>query len=73
MIKAGNEEERYFIQDWMQHPAYEKVTDESRKIITRQLNRLVELAGDTEKEKSALAHSLNRLALDVESTHSSTL
>ena len=73
LIKEIQTEEGYFIQDWMRHPGYDRVDDEARGLILFRLNRLLELAGDSEKEKIELARAIHRLSVAVDSNHKGTL
>ena len=73
LIEKIRTEERYFIQDWMDHPGYEKIDKTSTSIINSQLNRLFELAGKSKKEQIQLARSIHRLALRLDASHPGTL
>ena len=59
-------EEQFFIEDWMKHPTYNQINEDSRKIILMQLSRQRWLVNDNEEKEINLARSLHRLALSIE-------
>ncbi len=68
-----NKEESHFIQDWMLHPLYKKVDDDAENLIVTQLERLLALTDDSDKDKMAFIRSVHKLALQVEPDYPGTL
>lgn len=66
-------EERMFIMDWMKHPLCKKLTPAAKAVLMSQLDRLSELAGDSEKDKIAFAREIHRVGLAIDAIQKGAL
>lgn len=71
--KDIQKEARYFVEDWMSHPVYEKIDNNSTALLLSQLNRMLEFGGDSQNEKNDVARTVHRIALKTEPDFPGTL
>ena len=55
-----------FIRDWMSHPIAKKLDDQARDIIKFQLETMLALVGDTQKEKTAFLRRADTSAVSLD-------
>jgi hypothetical protein len=72
LYKEIQQEESYFIMDWMRHPGYSQLDDKGEQVLVNQLERLLVLSGQNDKDKLQLGRDLHKIALAVEESHPGT-